>query len=276
MDLGLAGANVCIVGASRGIGKATAKRFAQEGANVALLARSEKSLEKSATACRELGSGEVLTSQCDMTDGDAVKAAFATIGEKFGSLNVLINNAANSVGTHGAFAKFDDEELYLEAYNRITLGYVRTTRAALPLLRKADWGRIVNVSSISTTKPQPMLHVYNMVKSALNSWSQAMARELGEDNILVNVMSPGAIMVESGNWGEIMNGYFEKYGLDPKSPQDAFKLSKLHFGAEDSVWTNRYGYTDEYARVLTFMGSKANSYMSGANINVDGGTNFHW
>lgn len=276
MDLGFKGANVCVVGASRGIGKATARCLAAEGANVALIARSEKSLAKAEADCKAAGDGKVLLLPCDMSAPDEVIAAFARLADEFGSLNCLINNAANSVGTHGSFEKFQDEEAYIAAYDRNTLGYVRTTRAALPLLRKAGWARIVNVSSMSTAKPQPQLHVFNMAKSALSSWSQALAKELGPENILVNVVSPGSVMVESGNWGGVMNGYFAKHGLDPKSPQDAMKLGKLQFGADESAWTERTGLADEYARVLTFVGSKANSYMTGANINVDGGYNFHW
>ncbi len=81
-------------------------------------------------------------------------------------------------------------------------------------------------------------------------------------------------MVEGGNWGDVMNGYFEELGLDRNNPHDAVTLGKMKFGAEETVWMERYGWVDEYGQTITFLGSKANSFMTGANINVDGGSNF--
>lgn len=277
MDLGLKGANVVVVGASRGIGRSAARCFAAEGANVALIARNPKGLEKTAAQCREAGSPQVLIATADMSSSEQVEAAFKTIGEAWGTINVLINNAANSVGTHGPLEKFSDEAIYTEAYNRIALGYVRTTRAALPYIKAADWGRIVNVSTTSTSGASPMLHIYNMTKSAVVSMSHASAKEFAKFGILVNVLSPGSIMVEGGNWGEIINGYFAETGLDPHSPFDALKMQRQKFGNGDgdsSAWLARIGYVDEYGRAIAWLGSKANSYMTGANVNVDGGSNF--
>src|ERR1700712_73705 len=172
MDLGLKDARVVIVGASRGLGRAAARKFAAEGARVELLARNLKGLEKTAAQCREAGSPEVLCRSVDMVDGAMIENVFRQIGETWGEINVLINNAANSIGTHGALEKFRDEAVYTEAYDRIALGYVRTTRAALPLLKAAQWGRIVNVSTASTTSASPMLHIYNMTKAAVVSMSR--------------------------------------------------------------------------------------------------------
>ncbi len=276
MDLGLKDAHVVLIGASRGIGRAAARKFAAEGAKLALIARSLKGLEKTATQCREAGSPEVLTFAADMLSSIEIDAAFAAIGAAWGSVNVLINNAANSVGTHGVFEKFKDEAVYTQAYDLIALGYVRTTRAALPLMKQAEWGRIVNVSTTSTASAGPMLHVYNMTKAAMVSMSYANAKEFAPHGILVNVLSPGSIMVEGGNWGEVINSYFAKTGLDPLSPFDALKMQNQMFGEGEGelVWMKRIGYVDEYGAAIAWLGSKTNSYMTGANINVDGGSNF--
>lgn len=278
MDLGLKDAHVVLVGASRGIGRAAARKFAAEGAKLALLARNLKGLEKTAAQCREAGSPEVLCFAADMVSSAQIDAAFTAIGEAWGSINVLINNAANSVGTHGAFSKFQDEAVYAEAYDRIALGYVRTTRAALPWLKKAKWGRIVNVSTTSSSGASPMLHVYNMTKAAVAHMSRSNAKEFAPLGVLVNTLSPGSIMVEGGNWGEVINSYFKETGLDPNDPYDAMKMQKQKFGdgEGDSAWMGRIGYVDEYGTAIVFLGSKANSYMTGANLNVDGGSNFHY
>ena len=273
MDLGLQNAHVVLVGASRGIGRAAARAFAREGAKLALIARNLKGLEKTAAQCREAGSPEVLTFAADMVSSERIDAAFTAIGAAWGTINVLVNNAANSVGTHGAFEAFADETVYTEAYDRIALGYVRTTRAALPIMKAADWGRIVNVSTTSTTGAAPMLHVYNMTKMAVVSMSRAMAKEFAPLGISVNVLSPGSIMVEGGNWGDVINSYFAKTGTDPNSAVDALKMQNQMFGdgQGERVWMNRIGYVDEYGAALCWLGSKANSYMTGQDIFVDGG-----
>ena len=274
MDLGLKDANVVLFGASRGIGRAAARKFAAEGAKIALLARNVKGLEKTAAQCREAGSPQVLTLAADMSSTDQVAAAIQEAGNAWGSINVLVNNAANSIGTHGAFEAIADDAVYADAFNRITLGYARATRAALPFLKAAEWGRIVNVSSTSTSSSTPLLHVYNMMKAAMVSMSKANAKEFAPFGISVNLLSPGGIMVEGGNWGEVMNRYFEEAGLDPKNPYDAVKLNKVKFGG-DGCWMDRHGLVDEYGTVIAFLGSKANSFMTGADVNVDGGSNFH-
>lgn len=277
MDLGLKDAHVVLIGASRGIGRAAARKFAAEGAKLALFARNLKGLEKTAAQCREAGSPEVLCYAADMVDSASIDAAFADIGGKWGTINVLINNAANSIGTHGGFEKFTDEDVYQEAYNRIALGYVRTTRAALPYMKAAEWGRIVNVSTTSTSGAAPMLHVYNMTKAAVVSMSMANAKEFAPFGISVNVLSPGSIMVEGGNWGEVINSYFEKTGLDPNSAEDALKMQNQMFGDGEGelVWLNRIGYVDEYGAAICWLGSKVNSYMTGSNVNISGGNDFH-
>lgn len=273
MDLGLKDANVVVVGASRGMGRGTARKFAGEGARLALIARSRKGLEKTAEQCRAAGAPEVIVLEADMSSTVAVDAAFAELGTSWSHINALVNNAANSIGTHGNFEKFADEEVYVEAFGRITLGYVRTTRAALPFLKQAEWARIVNISTASTNHPAPFLHVYNMTKSAVVSMSKANAQEFAPFGISVNVLSPAGIMVEGGNWGEVMNGYFAKAGLDPTDPTSPVKLAKIQFGGE-ATWMERYGLIDEYAAAIVFLASRANSYMTGANLNIDGGSRF--
>ncbi|KHK88974.1 SDR family NAD(P)-dependent oxidoreductase [Novosphingobium malaysiense] len=274
MDLGLKDAHVVVFGASRGMGRAAARQFAAEGAKVALIARNLKGLEKTAAQCRDAGSPEVLCQAADMSDTEQVAAAIHSIGSHWGAINVLVNNAANSIGTHGDFSKFEDEEIYVDAFNRIVLGYVRATRAAIPYLKAAEWGRIVNISSTSTSRATPLLHVFNMMKAAMNNLSRSLAKELAPDGISVNLISPGGVMVENGNWGEVMNRYYEEAGLDPTNPYHAVELSKKKFGSTESNFMDRYGSVDEYGAAIVFAGSRVNSFMTGTNINVDGGSDF--
>lgn len=123
-----------------------------------------------------------------------------------------------------------------------------------------------------------MLHIYNMTKLAVVSMSMSNAKEFAKYGITVNVLSPGSIMVEGGNWGEVINSYFTKTGLDPHDARDALKMQIEMFGNEggECVWLERIGYVDEYGAAICWLGSKTNSYMTGANVNISGGNAFHF
>jgi 3-oxoacyl-[acyl-carrier protein] reductase len=272
MDLGLTGATAVVIGASRGIGRATARLLAEEGAKVAIVARSIKGLAKTDALLRDAGCTDVMALEADICNSKQVDAVFEKIGMHWGSLNILINNAANSLATQGLFEDISDENWH-SAFDTLTISYARTIRAALPLMRKAKWGRIVNVSSASTQDHSPMLGAFNVAKAAVTSLSKHLSRTLGPDNILVNTMSPGSIMVSGGNWGDAMNQQFIDRGLDPTNPYHATKIQLELYGTTPE-FIGRSGLVEEYAAALVFMASQRNGYMTGANINVDGGSNF--
>jgi 3-oxoacyl-[acyl-carrier protein] reductase len=272
MDLGIGGAFAVVVGGSRGLGRAVAVRLGQEGAKVAVIARSQGQLDKTIERARAAGSPDAFGVIGDMASGESVDRAFAQIGERWGALNILVNNAANSLGTQGRFEDLTDE-VWQEAFNRITIGYARTIRAALPLLRRGEWGRIVNISSASTRMFSARLGIYNIAKAAVTRLSKHLSADLAPDRILVNTVSPGGIMVSGGNWGEAINKSFAELGLDPADPYHATELGVRRHGAT-APKLNRYGLVEEYTSVVLFAASRTNSYMTGADINVDGGTDF--
>jgi NAD(P)-dependent dehydrogenase (short-subunit alcohol dehydrogenase family) len=270
MDLGLGGATVVINGGSKGMGRAAAEVMAAEGARIALLARTAAALADTASSLRGLGSPEVLDIPCDLTDRAQVDAAFTTIGEQWGSVNVLVNAAGPvDVGVGRRFDELDDEE-WLATFSIGTLSAARCARAALPLLRKADWARIVNVSAHSVRRQSASLVAYTAAKAALTSFSKNLSLTLAPEGILVNTVSPGSFLSDG------MKNYLAALPAERRiSPGDlraAMRIIGEDFGHPAQL--GRVALPAEIGPVIAFAASRANTYMTGADINVDGGSDF--
>jgi NAD(P)-dependent dehydrogenase (short-subunit alcohol dehydrogenase family) len=180
-----------ITGATAGTGLGIATRFAAEGAHVCLLARDPERLEKLAA---DVG-GDALAIPTDVGDPASVAAAFGVIGDRFGKVDVLINNAA--VYKPCRVEKLSDAEIR-QTFDTNLLGPIYTARAAIPLLRAAGGGDIINTSSESTLHPFPMLSVYVASKAGLEIFGQVLADELLDDGIRVTTLVQGTAVGAGG------------------------------------------------------------------------------
>jgi 3-oxoacyl-[acyl-carrier protein] reductase len=264
MDLGLANATAVVVGGSRGMGLATARCLADDRARVALVGRSRDALDSAVTDLAGRGSPDALGLVADIGHADAVDRVFAELGERWGGeLNVLVNTVGP--GAAGTFEDLTDEQ-WRQSVEDGVLGMVRCVRSALPLLRKAEWARIVNFSAHSTQRQSVMLPAYTAAKSMLSSVSKNLSLLLAKDEILVNVVSPGSIASES------LVGWAKSVDVDGNDPYALMDAIAKHFGHPAHM--PRAGLPDEIGPVAAFLASRRNSYMTGANINVDGGSDF--
>jgi NAD(P)-dependent dehydrogenase (short-subunit alcohol dehydrogenase family) len=267
MDLGLSGATAVVNGGSKGMGRAAAECFAADGAKVAILARGKEALDETVAALKDLGSPDAIGIPTDLQVASSVVDAFRQVGERWGSLNMLVNAAGPGAG-NGLEGTTDDE--WVEAFDIGTLAAVRCVRAALPLMRKAEWARIVNVSAHSTHRQTPALIAYTASKAALTSASKNMSVTLAPEGILVNTVSPGTFMSPG------LKGYLRalpaERGIDPDNPWDAMRAIEEDFGHPAQM--GRAGDPAEIGAVIAFLASKRNSYMTGADVNVDGGSDF--
>jgi 3-oxoacyl-[acyl-carrier protein] reductase len=263
MDLGFAGATAVVAGGTRGIGLATAVCLAEQGCRVAVLGRDEARLHETAAALEAAGSPEVLGLAADLGSGSQVDMVFDTIRTRWGALNVLVN-AAGPVGA-GRLEDLDDAR-WSAAFDEGVLSAVRCVRAALPLLRAAPWARVVNVTAMSVQHQSPGLVSYTAAKSALLSVTKNLARSLAPDNILVNAVAPGPILTD---WARPV---LATAGIGMDDPVGAYGL--LGRGHGMAVDLGRFGMPHEVAAVIAFCASRANSYMTGAHLNVDGGSDF--
>ena len=269
MDLGLADATVVVAGGSKGMGLAAARCFAAERARVAILARTPLPLGQAVEALHASGSPDAIGIPTDLTRAAEVDAAFGQIGARWGALNVLVN-AAGPVGVGvGRFEKLDDDA-WRATFDAGVLGMVRCVRAALPLLRRATWARIVNVSAHSTKRQSPGLPAYTAAKAAMTSVSKNLSQSLAPDGILVNTISPGSFLSDALR--RYLSSLPPERGVDPNSLEDAMRVIREDFGHPAHL--ARAGDPAEIGPVIAFLGSRVNSYMTGANVNVDGGSDF--
>ena len=263
MDLGLGGAAVVVNGGTKGMGRAAAECFAEDGARVAVLARTRADLDATAARLVELGAPDAVGLRADITRIEEVEAAFDELRERWGELNVLVN-ATGPVGL-GTFDDLSDAD-WQATIDLGAMGMIRCVRAGLPLLRAADWARIVNLSAHSTKRQSPGLVAYTASKAVVTSVTKNLSQHLAPEEILVNTVSPGTYVTEN------LRGWAEGVGIDADDLYAVMRGIEEHFGHPAHL--PRAGDPAEIGPVIAFVGSRRNSYMTGADINVDGGSDF--
>jgi len=246
MSKRLEGKIALVTGGSRGIGAAIARRLAADGAKVAITYTKGADAAASVVKTIERVGGQAIAIQADAAAADAVKAAIERVVATFGGLDILVNNAGTAIPK-----KF--EEATLEELDRVIDINVRgtfiATQAALKHMNNG--GRIIMIGScVGERMMTPGLVPYAATKGAIKMFTQGLAREVGDRSITVNNIQPGPIDTElnpaAGDWA---------------APQKA--LTAL----------NRYGSVDDIAALVAFVAGPESSYITGANLTVDGGTN---
>ncbi len=258
MDVGLKGKTVLVTAASQGLGFATARAFAREGARVMLASRSETALADAVKLIQsETDNREVAFTVADVTDGTAIDRLFDRVEDVFGGVDVLINNTGGPRA--GTFDSVSDTD-WQNAFDLCLLNIVRCTRRALPHMRANKWGRIVNFASSSIKQPLDNLILSNAFRAGIVGLSKSLALELAADNILVNVLGPGRIATARVQSLDAMRADKLQTSVD--------EVRRL---TEQNIPLGRYGSPDEFAAMAVYLGSAANGYTTGQSILVDGG-----
>jgi NAD(P)-dependent dehydrogenase (short-subunit alcohol dehydrogenase family) len=263
VDLGLAGATAVVQGGTQGLGRAAARCFADDGARVAVLARTQADLDATCADLLARGAPEAIALRADITRLDEVTAAFGTVEDRWGELNILVN-ATGPAGLGGIEDLTDAD--WADTIELGAMGMIRCVRAAIPLLRKADWARVVNVSAHSTKRQSAGLIAYTAAKAMVTSVTKNLSLALAPDEILVNTVSPGSFATET------LKGWARSAGIDADDLYAIMAGIDEHFGHPAHL--PRAGDPEEIGAVIAFAASRRNSYMTGANINVDGGSDF--
>ncbi|MET0476013.1 MAG: SDR family oxidoreductase [Mycobacterium sp.] len=266
MDLGFVGAKAVVTGGSKGMGLAIAETLGAEGASVAIMARGQKALEGAADRVRRAGSPEVLPISVDMSEAESISAAYASVRDAWGSLNVLVHTVGPDAG---AFDDLDDDDWHA-AFDMGTMAAVRSVRAALPMLRAAEWARVVTLSAHSIQRQSPRLVAYTASKAALSSFTKNLSKSLGAEGILVNCICPGTIVTAS--FTENLKDTLAADGLDSSDPHDVMTWVEQNFGHPCDL--GRAGLPEEIASATVYLASRRNGYVTGATVNVDGGSDF--
>lgn len=256
MDLGLRGKVAIVGGASQGIGFATARLLAAEGADVAMVARRAEPLTQAVGWIGAQDGGRAFALPGDIRSADDCDRIVAEAQTHFGRLDILINN--DGAPPLGLLAEFDDAA-WQRAIEQNLMSVVRLSRHALPHLRAAGGGSIVNITALSVLQPSPKFGLSVATWAGVIGYAKTLSLEVAADKITVNTICPG----------RIATGRLEKvFGSGVGAPAlDEQALSEM----TRSIPLGRLGAPDEIAGLVAFLASSWGRYITGATFHVDGG-----
>ncbi|KAB2676377.1 SDR family NAD(P)-dependent oxidoreductase [Brucella tritici] len=238
----LEGKIALVTGASRGIGRATAKLFAAEGAKVGVLSRTAANID-AVVAEIEAAGGTALAVPADLGNADDIKTAVAKVVEAYGGLDILVNNAFDPTVAYSPVVDLSTEQLQRN-FDMGPIAYLRTMQAAYPHLKVSGHGRVINFASLAGVMGMASMAPYNMAKEAVRALTRTAAREWATDNITVNNVLPVA-----ATWGPEVD-----------VPPPTNPLGR-HGSPEDDI-----------APVVLFLASKDAQFLTGYSLTPDGGS----
>jgi 3-oxoacyl-[acyl-carrier protein] reductase len=257
MDLGLRGAKVLVMAASKGLGAATARRFSLEGALVCINSRDLGQLQETASRINGETGNIVYTMAGDVTDAGLAQRVVTNAAETLGGLDVLVTNAGGP--PPGAFTDFELADW--EAATRLTLlSHVQVIRAALPYLRESTRAAILTIASVSAKEPANNLTFSNTIRPSVVGLTNTLSREVAPDGIRVNSILPG--ITDTERIAELHTARAER---NQSTIEDELQISAA------SIPLGRIGKPDEFANAAVFLCSPAASFITGVALPVDGG-----
>ncbi|MEM9646893.1 MAG: SDR family oxidoreductase [Bacteroidota bacterium] len=256
MNISLSGKKALIGGSSKGIGEAIARQLAASGASVILMARNISQMKQ---ILEELDTSQGQQHQYLAVDFSNFEGFRSAISDFFGNntIDILVNN------TQGPKAGGPLEKTvgdYQEAFDLLFKSVVVTTELALKGMQQKQWGRIINVASVSVKEPLNYLALSNSIRAAVVTWAKSLAFDVGKDQITVN---------------NVLTGYFDTDRIAQLNAKKSEKLgipvSQVRSDMESRVPLNRIGDPSEYGYLVTFLASDQAAYITGTNIPIDGG-----
>jgi NAD(P)-dependent dehydrogenase (short-subunit alcohol dehydrogenase family) len=266
MDLGLNGQVAFVGGASKGLGRATALALAEEGMRLSLVARDATTLEETAALARDAGAPQVISWTGDLTDSELLRSAVRRTCEQLGTIDCLVNNVGGpetGIVVNG-FLDFDDDAWH-RAFDTVTLIAVRTCREVIPVMLANRRGSIVNVLGSAVRGHIPSMGQHESQKAAMAHITKSLAKEFAPA-IRVNAVLPGA-MTDATHRKNVLEPALAARGIT-----EAEYVAEMNQRYYELTWSQRLGETREVANVIAFLLSDRAGYVSGAWVNVDGGT----
>ena len=257
MDLELMGKVAIVGGASKGLGRACAQVLAEEGASVAICSRTREDLDQAAKEIRDSTGAEVIAFPGDLDKFQTIKDLVAAAVDRFGRLDILVNNSGGPPLARAASAT---EEQWEVAVQRSLLFFARMCREGVPHLKNQGGGRIVNILASTVFQPIDNLALSGATRMGAVAFAKSLADEVGRDNILVNNVCPGSIL--SDRMLSNVSSRAQELGITVEE-------ALANRAAETAL--GRVGQPEELAHLVAFLASGKASYITGTTILVDGG-----
>jgi len=257
LESGLRGKSALVTAGSKGIGKAVAAAFAEEGCNVTICSRTKSDLLETSKEIKEKYNVDPLWCVCDLNKSSDIENTFDATVKEYGKVDILVNNCGGPVP--GYFAELEEKD-WDHAYEQVLMSVVRFSKLVLPEMMNNEWGRIINITSISVKQPIENLMLSNSLRAAVTGFAKSLSTEVGKHNITVNNVAPGLTLT---------NRLYELAVLEAKENNKSHEevLSDM----AKRVPMHRLAAPEEIASVVLFLASKQASYLTGTTIQVDGG-----
>ncbi len=257
MDVRMDGRVALITGGSRGLGRAMALKFAESGADVAIVARRPDMLEETRADIAGRVQARVQAYSCDVSDAGQIRTMFEAVIADLGKVDILVNNAGSSVT--GPFEEMSDEVWQADLDLKL-FAAIRLARLALPGMKQRRWGRIINILNIGAKAPAGGSAPTSVSRAAGLALTKVLAGEGAPHNVLVNALMTG--FIDSAQWERRHRN---------TAPDKSYEDFLEDMAPERAIPLGRVGEAQEYANMALFLASDAGSYITGTAINVDGG-----
>lgn len=257
MDLNLRGKRALVTAASRGLGRASARALAHEGARVALAGRSIANLEPAAATLAHEGRTETLAVAMDLRDAEAIRRGVDEVVRKWGGIDILIANTPGPAA--GPFLAIDRSE-WQTAFDLTIMPMVDLLHCVVPIMKANGGGRILIITTVGVKTVQPGMVLSNATRLAMTGVAKTLSVELADDNILVNTLCPGPI--DTDRMIHLIETTQQERGIT-RAEAEAIWL--------DEVPLRRMGHAEDFGKLVSVLVSDMASFVTGAAITVDGG-----
>ena len=260
MNLNLKNKNAIVCASSQGLGKAAAMDLAMEGVNLAICSRDQKKIDraKKEILMKTDQNIKILSLEVNLDSPEEINAFYKEVESNLGSVDILVNNTGGPPPS--SFDQISDED-WLNAFNSTMMSSVRLSRAVIPHMKENNWGRIINISSVSVKTPVNGLFLSNSLRMGVLGWAKALADELAVYGVTVNTVCPGYTRTER-----------VEAILESQSSSSGLSKEEIEKTIADNIPMKRVGEAEDLAGLITFLASERANYMTGLAVQVDGGS----